>query len=248
MSGLDLKKMIFSLLGIPSYIVSYFQFRNMNHQKIKYSFLPCLHDKHTESGSAHGHYFHMDLWVAQRIHQNKPQLHVDFGSRVDGFVAHVASFRQIEVFDIRQLTSVHDAIIFKQMDLSKNQLPTNYCDSLSSLHVVEHIGLGRYGDSIDPDGAVKAFDQLANILKLNGTLFFAIPFGRPQIVFNAHRVFSMHELLKMIEPRFKIVNFKYVDDEGQFCSFDHSVSELKKYPFDFDYGCAIFELVKVQPV
>ena len=108
-----------------------------------------LGEKTTESGIKGGHYFHQDLLVARRIFANQPVKHIDIGSRTDGFVAHVASFREIEVFDIRSFSNTIANIKFVQADLMKlNPDLINYTDSISSLHAIEHFGLGRYGISI----------------------------------------------------------------------------------------------------
>jgi hypothetical protein len=37
--------------------------------------------------------------------------------------------------------------------------PDGYCDSLSCLHALEHFGLGRYGDPIDPRGHEKGITR-----------------------------------------------------------------------------------------
>lgn len=93
--------------------------------------------------------------VARAIHTAKPVKHVDIGSRVDGFVAHVASFREIEVFDVRPISTAVPGVLFRQADLMDSpSLPADtegggYCDSLSCLHAIEHFGLGRYGDTVD---------------------------------------------------------------------------------------------------
>ena len=118
---------------------------------------PILADKKTESGRIKGQYFHQDLLVAQRIFEKTPIRHIDVGSRVDGFVAHVASFRKIDVFDIRPLESKVDNIQFIQDDfINPVNAIDNSTDSLSCLHALEHFGLGRYGDPIDAYGHVKA--------------------------------------------------------------------------------------------
>ena len=78
---------------------------------------PCLFDKHEAGGIASGHYFFQDLIVAQKIFLRNPVKHVDIGSRIDGFVAHVATFREIEVFDIRPIQSIINNIKFKKADL-----------------------------------------------------------------------------------------------------------------------------------
>ena len=101
---------------------------------------PCLDDYNAESGTAFGDYFHQDLLVAQWIFAANPTRHVDVSSRIDGFVAHLAVFRQVEVFDIRPLTTSCRNIIFRCCDVMSDIAPQylDYCDSLSSLHVLEH--------------------------------------------------------------------------------------------------------------
>ena len=78
---------------------------------------PCLTDRLSENGYIRGHYFNQDLFIANRVYLNNPKFHVDVGSRIDGFVAHVASFRAINVIDIRPTSSQIDNIKFIQMDL-----------------------------------------------------------------------------------------------------------------------------------
>src|ERR1017187_760362 len=102
-----------------------------NHYRVHLS-MPCLADRYEKSGSTSGHYFYQDWLVARRIFDRQPVQHVDVGSRVDGFVAHVASFRPIEVLDIRPLKVAISAITFRQMDLMNPQDEfKDYCDSLS---------------------------------------------------------------------------------------------------------------------
>ena len=177
---------------------------------------PCLHDFYGPAGVARGHYFHQDLYVAQKIFQKGPVRHVDFGSRIDGFVAQVASFREIEVLDIRALLQRIPNVVFHRCDLL-NVPPKfhGYCDSLSCLHVLEHIGLGRYGDQIDIHGHKIALRNLAEILKPGGTLYLSAPFGVERIEYNAHRIFHLATIRELVEQSFKIVEFAMVDDEGE---------------------------------
>lgn len=137
------------------------------------SFYPCLNEWSEQSGSANGHYFHQDLLIAEKIHTSNPSKHVDIGSRIDGFVAHVASFREIEVFDIRKLSSSHPNIIFKQFDIMRDKFGLrDYCDSISSLHVMEHLGLGRYGDTVDSQGYLKGLQHIHMMLKRGVSFIF----------------------------------------------------------------------------
>lgn len=206
---------------------------------------PYPHEKKQQSGTAKGHYFHQDLLVARRIHESKPEKHVDIGSRVDGFVAHVASYRTIEVIDIRPMDSSVRNIEFRQADLmSPPPEITDYCDSLSCLHAIEHFGLGRYGDPIDFEGHIKGLDSLHRILKTGGTLYLSSPIGPQRIEFNAHRVFDVKYLLSLFEGRFDVRAFSYVDDRGDLHESVNMTSDMLATNFGCHYGCGIFELKK----
>ena len=206
---------------------------------------PYPHEKKQQSGTAKGHYFHQDLLIARRIHERSPEKHVDIGSRVDGFVAHVASFRNIEVLDIRPLDSAIHNIQFRQADLMS--LPPDmaaYCDSLSCLHAIEHFGLGRYGDPIDFEGHVKGLNNLYTILKPGGTLYLSCPIGPQRIEFNAHRVFSLKYLLSLFEGKFRVRTFSYVDDSGDLHENVALTDDMLARNCGCNYGCGIFELAK----
>ena len=208
---------------------------------------PCLADKSSDSGAAKGHYFHQDLLVARRIHQNSPHVHVDVGSRIDGFVAHVAAFRPIEVFDIRPLSSTIPNIRFVQADLMaplKDPL-IDYCDSVSCLHALEHFGLGRYGDPVNYDGYLLGLDSLRSLLKKGGKLYLSVPIGPQRIEFNAHRVFSVDYLLKCIAGKYRLDQFSFVDDKGDLHENMLITEAGIQNNFGCVYGCGIWELTKL---
>ena len=129
---------------------------------------PITNDYDNSAGTASGHYFHQDLLVAQFIFEANPKTHIDIGSRIDGFVAHVAAFRTIKVFDIRMLPDCgHPNIEFHQEDLMLWDVGNEITDSLSCLHTIEHFGLGRYGDSINPRGHIIGLENLVKMLAPN---------------------------------------------------------------------------------
>lgn len=205
---------------------------------------PCLDDVSMEAGVATGHYFHQDLHVARRIFQRSPVRHVDVGSRVDGFVAHVAAYRDIEVFDIRDLPSL-PGITFSKWDAMYDTLPTNYADSVSCLHALEHFGLGRYGDTVDYYGHLKGLENLVQMLQPGGVLYLSVPIGPQRTEFNAHRVLAPRYVLQLAQQHgLSLVGFAYVDDKGDFHG-DVTVDEdgLNRH-FGCTYGCGIFELQK----
>jgi hypothetical protein len=166
--------------------------------------MPCLHDRYEEGGTTKNEYFWQDLLVARWIHDAKPQKHVDVGSRVDGFVAHVASFREIEVFDVRPTINQIPGVVFKQADLMQPVvLPSaggrGYCDSISCLHAIEHFGLGRYGDPIDPQGYERGIANMAQWLKPDGRFYLSTPIGQERVEFNANYVFDPRTIIRCTE-------------------------------------------------
>lgn len=219
-----------------------------SHNFVMGEFWPCLNDWQESSGTASGHYFHQDLLVAQKIYLSNPATHVDIGSRIDGFVAHVASFRQIEVFDVRPLRSSHSNIVFVQEDFMGDcSKMKDYCDSLSCLHALEHFGLGRYGDPVDYEGHLKGLRNFIGMLRMGGKFYFSVPIGPQRVEFNAHRVFEVRYLKDILEKWFKIDSFSYVDDDGDIHQnviiSDHG--NAIDTNFGCYHGCGIFELTKV---
>lgn len=187
--GIDPIKTLRSLRGLPRYVRDLFRFRAAYSGRLE--LLPCLHDWYEEGGTTKSEYFWQDLLVARKVFEAKPERHVDIGSRVDGFVAHVASFREIEVFDVRPITTQIPGVTFKKADLMKPfEGMGGYCDSLSCLHALEHFGLGRYGDPIDPEGFKRGLANMASLVKENGVFYLSVPLGIDRVEFNANRVFD----------------------------------------------------------
>lgn len=204
---------------------------------------PCLGESQAESGAGRGHYFHQDLLVARRVFQRAPKRHIDVGSRIDGFVAHVASFRPIEVLDIRPLPIEIPNVQFRQADLMALQPEyLESADSLSCLHALEHFGLGRYGDRLDPDGHLRGLTALHSLLKPGGWFYLSVPIGPQRIEFNAHRVFGVDYLLRLLGDRFDVDAFSYVDDAGDLHENVGLDAGSVERSFDCNYGCGIFEL------
>ena len=210
------------------------------------SLYPVLRERFETNGDLKSHYFHEDLWAARRVFENKPQRHVDVGSRVDGFVAHVASFREIEVFDIRPQQANIRNIRFVTADfMNVNPSLHDYTDSLSSLNVIEHFGLGRYGDPIDVNGHLKGLENMKKVLKKGGKFYFSTPIGLQRIEFNAHRVFSLEYLLKLFKPDYTIDHFSYVNDEGDMHENVELTNEKIADNFGCHFGFGIFEMTKI---
>lgn len=211
-------------------------------ERIKWQ--PQLNDRFDDAGLMKGAYFHQDLLVAQRIHDANPRRHIDVGSRIDGFVAHVASFRPIEIVDIRPTKFRVRNISALQADMMDSpSVPEGICDSVSCLHALEHFGLGRYGDPVDPRGHERGLDSLIRMLERGGTLYLSVPVGPQEVLFNCHRRFHGSTVLSMVGDRMRLVRLDLVDDKG------HLHTDLPHRVITDDptlgcrrEGCDIFEL------
>ena len=208
---------------------------------------PSIGDDTDASGRANGHYFHGDLWTARRVFENAPRRHIDVGSRVDGLVAHIASFREIDVLDIRPNDAQIENINFLVRDLMEEDPAFDaITDSLSSLHVLEHFGLGRYGDPINVSGYRAGWANIVRMIEPGGRFYFSTPMGeRQRIEFDAHRIFSLPFLLdELIDPGFDVARFAWVGDDRQLRDHADPREGDARRSFGCRWGCAIFELVK----
>ncbi|MCU1370650.1 MAG: methylase involved in ubiquinone/menaquinone biosynthesis [Ilumatobacteraceae bacterium] len=178
--------------------------------------LPVLADRGEEAGTAGDQYFQQDLHVARLVLAADPPRHVDVGSRIDGFIAHLLLFRTVEVVDVRPLESTIEGLTFLQGDgTTMAGFADGSVPSLSSLHAVEHFGLGRYGDPLDPAGSAKALASFERVLAPGGRLYLSVPVGRRRIDFNAHRVFDPRDPVELLSG-LTLERFDGIDDGGRF--------------------------------
>jgi SAM-dependent methyltransferase len=175
--------------------------------------LPILTEWHESSGSL-GAYFFQDQCVARWIHEHRPVRHVDVGSRIDGFIGSLSVFRKVEVIDIRPQPNPVANVRFHQLDLMETLSAdwVDCTDSLSCLHTIEHFGLGRYGDRIDPLGHLKGLEQLKRIVKPGGVFYLSTPIGPQRTEFNAHRVTAGTTLCEWFAEGWEIERCAVIDD------------------------------------
>lgn len=158
---------------------------------------PVLTSYYEQAGSM-GQYFYQDLWAAQKIYKHNPQNHYDIGSRVDGFIMALLSFREVVLIDVRPLPDKIEGLHFMQAD-AKNlkNIKSNSLESLSALCSLEHFGLGRYGDEVDPDAFFKACQSIQRVMKKGGRVYICVPVAsEDRVAFNAHRIFSPQTVIK----------------------------------------------------
>ena len=196
---------------------------------------PCLADW-TSTTHFDPHYFYQGAWLARRLAVRRPAgLHVDVGSSVLTLSVLSAAVETL-FLDIRPLVSHLRGLHCVAADIGRLPLRDGTVDSISCLHVIEHIGLGRYGDAIDPAGAASAAAQLAAVVAPGGRLYLSTPVGRGRVCFNAHRVFDP-EAVPIMFPGLSLVEFCYVDDAGVF----HEGVATERAG-GCDYACGMFIL------
>jgi len=184
---------------------------NFRFQKDK--MFPCLNDKGVNSGDT-GLYFWQDLWGAMHVFQRKPEIHYDIGSRVDGFIAHLVSFNQkVCTLDIRPLRTEIPNVSFMECDATKMEnIEENSIESLSALCSLEHFGLGRYGDPIDPEACFTCFKAIEKRMKKGGMFYMSVPVGQEHVEFNAHRVFNASTIVNSF-PNMKLVEYSVTGND-----------------------------------
>ncbi len=229
---------VVGLLYLPRFIGHWVKYaRTAGAQKVGVlDSYPCLCDwtMHTPFDA---HYFYQGAWLARRLGESKLHQHVDVGSSV--LTMSVLSAWVDTVFvDYRPLKVSLPGLSSVAGDILRLPFTDNSLYSLSCLHVIEHIGLGRYGDPIDPQGSIKAAYELQRIMRPGGKLFLSLPIGRERVCYNAHRVHAPDSVIRIFE-KLKLVEFSYVDDAGELRErrMPSSASELQ-------YGCGMFEFEK----
>jgi hypothetical protein len=242
--GFSPRTLLKTLKGIPQFVRDLRHYQRLNNGSsfrvsLRYLF-PILTDREESAGMAPGHYFHQDLWAARKIFEQAPKQHVDIGSRVDGFVAHLLVFMPVTIIDIRQLESGVQGLSFIRDDATDlSTIASDSVKSISSLHAAEHFGLGRYSDPIDPSACFKFMNALQRVLAHGGRLYFSVPVGRERVEFNAHRVFAPKTIVDSF-PQLQLLSFSYVADDGNLYE-DADVASAAKC----DYGCGLFQFTKL---
>lgn len=205
----------------------------------KEDIMPCYWDKTTNTDFDH-HYVLHTAWASRKVAEISPEKHIDIASSLY-FCTSVSSFVPVEFYDYRPAKIDLPNLTTGEGDLTNLHFESNSIESLSCMHTVEHIGLGRYGDPLDYDGDLKAIAELKRVVKQGGHLLFVVPVGKPKIVFNAHRIYSYEQILHYFEG-FEVVEFSLITDDNKGGQLVMNASP--DMVADQEYGCGCFLLKK----
>ncbi|MFA7193543.1 MAG: DUF268 domain-containing protein [Candidatus Paceibacterota bacterium] len=211
-----LKKIIKTLLT-PFVLKDYFSFLKVDKEKrftIKLKdFYPQIKDK-TIGTNFDRHYVYHTSWAARVISEIKPEKHIDISSSLY-FSGIVSAFVPVDFYDLRPADLILSNLESKSGNLMSLPFESGSIKSLSCMHTIEHIGLGRYGDPINPDGDIDACKELSRVLEKDGSLLFVTPISdEPRIEWNAHRIYSYDQVLKLF-PELRLKEFSLIPEDSK---------------------------------
>lgn len=198
---------------LPWFLVEWMRFRAVRGEARFLDLYPCLQDR-TRTTGIDPYYLYEALWAFRRIRSAVPPAHVDIGSSLP-LVAMMTTVTEVTFVDIRPPSLPVDPVRVVAGSLLNLPFRDRSLSSLSCLNVLEHVGLGRYGDSLDPAGPGRACAELQRVLAPGGRLYLSTSVGRPRIHFNAHRVFDPRELVEML-PELRLAEVSVVDLDGRY--------------------------------
>jgi hypothetical protein len=231
-------KKIIRLLFSPFIILDYLKFiKTENRFSVKFlDFYPCIKDKTIKTGFD-AHYVYHTSWAARKVKEVNPYVHTDISSSLY-FSGIVSAFVPVNFYDYRPADLSLSNLKSTHADLSRLEFADNSINSLSCMHTVEHIGLGRYGDPINSSSDLQAIDELKRVLSVGGSLLFVVPVGLPKIEYNAHRIYSYEMIIEYFKD-LELKEFSLVTDIGNF--IENADSILVK---EQKYGCGCFWFIK----
>ena len=198
---------------------------------------PQIRDKTMTTGFDR-HYVYHTAWAARKVAAIKPEFHTDISSSLY-FSSIVSAFVPVKFYDYRPADLQLSGLSSERGDLLRLPFADDSIASLSCMHTVEHVGLGRYGDPLDPDGDLKAIKELQRVLAPGGSLLFVVPVGKPMIQFNAHRIYS-YDMVKEYFSGLVLKEFSLIPEKKG----PMIVNATKEQADREMYGCGCFWFVK----
>lgn len=196
----------------------------------------------TETTLFDRHYVYHPAWATRVVKEINPAFHIDISSTLH-FCANLSAFIPVKFYDYRPASLILEGLETNKGDLMNLPFESNSVKSISCMHTLEHVGLGRYGDPIDPDGDIKAIKELKRVVKSGGSLLIVVPVGKPRIEYNAHRIYSPYQIKDMVtDDNFSLKEFAFIpqrDEEGGMIRNAPISSADNSY-----YACGCFWFIK----
>jgi hypothetical protein len=228
------------VISYIDFIKNYISFKNKQASKkrdfpVRWSDRhPCLNDK-TETTHFDAHYVYHLAWAARILGDHRPAFHVDISSSLH-FCTIVSAFIPVKFYDYRPADLHMSGLTCDAADLLALPFEDRSVHSLSCMHVVEHVGLGRYGDPLDPDADLKAISELKRVLSVGSSLLFVVPVGKAKIMFNAHRIYSYQQIVNYFSE-LHLQEFSLIPDDSKNGLIKNATEELADRQ---TYGCGCF--------
>lgn len=229
------------------FLREYWRFKKLDNGRERFSLrwrdrYACLGDKAAVTGFDR-HYVYHTAWAARILAETSPERHLDISSSLY-FCTLMSAFIPVEFFDYRRVDLELDGLQCDAADLCSLPFADSSVASLSCMHVVEHVGLGRYGDRLDPDGDLKAIAEMTRVVAKGGNLLFVVPVGgAPVILFNAHRIYTYDQIIGYFDS-LQLVEFTLIPDDAKDGGLIRNAT--KKQSDAQRYGCGCFWFRKVQ--
>ena len=198
----------------------------------------CLSDR-TSTTPFDGHYLYHTSWATRQLRKIMPKEHVDISSSLY-FVGLASAIAPIKHLDCRPPDFKIENVTCAAGDLMSLPFADNTVESLSCMHVIEHIGLSRYGDPLDPCGDIKAAAELQRVLAPGGQFLFVTPVGRPRVCFNAHRIYSF-EMVQKLFSALRLEEWALLKDDSSQGLVPNPRAETINAQ---TYGCGCFRFCK----
>jgi len=226
------------------FVYSYIKFKKQtkdNRFKISWLDKKIILNENTPHTDFDRHYIYHPAWAARILAKTKPKEHIDISSTLS-FCSIISAFIPTKFYDYRPAGLNLDNLVEDKADLVRLPFADNSISSLSCMHTVEHIGLGRYGDNIDPNADLKTLSELERVLAFGGNMLLVVPIGKPRIQFNAHRIYSYEQIIASL-PKLKLQEFCLIPDDKQDGGIiknpEQEIIKTQKY------GCGCFWLTKI---
>lgn len=220
----DFKFDLFSFVkNMIWYVSDLIKYKKNKNSRVKLNYLnlaPYLLDR-TRKTAVEPVYFYQDTWFAQKIFKAKPKIHYDIGTSVKT-IGIISQFTPCIFVDIRPPDIKLKNLNHIEGSILKLPFKSNSIKSLSSLCVIEHIGLGRYGDEIDSYGCEKAIKEVQRVLSKGGNLYISVPIDDDnKVYFNAHRFFTREYIMGLFD-KCKLIEEKYIYGKKVFKKYSKS--------------------------